>query len=380
MTPPNDAEALAPRKRTPLLPATFLKRGVYVPFTTPVLAYARLRRPPGSSLEILIPGLAGGAEIYIIPYKVLPEVINLLVHDRALHEELVHMRDITPMKVRQFANRVALTGLGGPALAKRAKQEKMEEAQLPTQVLFGLIRMAISQLASTHTDAAALDERAISTPDGMRLARDALSGYGQSIGERGDKIYARLEQWAQVIAPVGSPDGRVAGYVMTLLTSLENLAGELSKWLIQEPPETAEMAQRTVTAARAAEARAREHLTELDKLAKQMAEPLRSFEDTEKKLKFHIERMTLMLDGWQRVIDLWDGARSGDRFFQRDTVEGFAQHLPILPEEAVGDNSALWESLRQSQTRWSRTSEHRVDSDLDQETKERLSKFRKEPA
>lgn len=382
MARPANGETAPKTKRgskTPLLPATFLKRGTYLPFTTSVLSYARLRRPTGGSLEILMPGLAGGAETYVIPYKVLPEIINLTVHDRALHEELAHLREITPAKIRQTANRVAMTGLGGPALAKRAKQERLADEEQPAMILLGLLRMAITQLAPNHPGVKDLNEKTIASPDGMKLARDALGGYAQSIGERGDKIYARLESWADRIAPVGSPDGSVAGYLMTLLVTLEGLADELSKWLIQEPPETAEMAQRTVTAARGAAEKARFHLQALDALAGNMAEPLRDFDAVDKTLKNHVHRMALMLDGWQRVIDTWNAARAGDRFLQRDTLEVFAQQLPILPEEAVGEQIGMWETLRESQTRWGQTSQHRIDSDLDQDTKDKLSQFRKEP-
>ena len=375
------------KSRNPILLPTFLKRGVYLPFTTPVLAYARVRRPRGGSIEILIPGLNGGTETYIIPHKVLPEVINLTVHDRSLHEELVHLHDITPAKVREVANRVGLTGLGGPALAKRAKQEKLSDEEQPARILFNLIRRAVQQLAPEHPGTADLDEHAIASHEGishkgMELACDALEGYASSIGERGDKIYLRLERWAQAIAPIGPPaTGGEPGYLMTLLVSLESLADELGKWLIQEPPETAEMAQRTVTAARTATGKARKHLEQMDGLADAMAEPLREFDNTETLLKHHVERMALVMDGWQRVIDLWNRARAGDRFLQRDTLEGFAQQLPILPQEAAGDSQEMWENLCQSQSRWGRKSQHGIGTDLDQDTKDKLSRFREdEPA
>lgn len=379
MSTPPEKGVTNRKAKNPLLPETFEQRGVYVPFTTPILAYARLRRPIGGSLEVLIPGLAGGSETYIIPYKVLPDVLNLLVHDRALHEELLNLRKITPGRVRQSANLVAMTGLGGPALAKRAKQDRQSEQELPTLILFSLIRNAISQLASSHPGVTELDGRKIATPEGLNLAREALGGYGQTIGESGNKIYARLERWANALAPLGMSDGSIKGPLLILLTTLEDLTVELSKWLIQEPPDTAEMAQRTVTAARAAAQRARDHLNAIAELEKSMAEPLRSFDETENKITLHIERISLMLDGWQRVIDLWEMGRDGDRFFQRDTLEGFAQYLPILPLEAVGENVELWENLRESQNRWGRTSEHGIDAGMDQETKAKLSKFRKEP-
>jgi hypothetical protein len=379
MSSPPEKGVTNRKAKNPLLPETFEQRGVYVPFTTPILAYARLRRPIGGSLEVLIPGLAGGSETYIIPYKVLPDVLNLLVHDRALHEELLNLRKISPGRVRQSANLVAMTGLGGPALAKRAKQDRQSELELPTLILFSLIRNSISQLAPSHPGVAELDGRKIATPEGLNLAREALGGYGQTIGESGNKIYSRLERWANALAPLGMSDGSIKGPLLILLTTLEDLTVELSKWLIQEPPDTAEMAQRTVTAARAAAQRARDHINAIAEFENAMAEPLRSFEETENKITLHIERISLMLDGWQRVIDLWEVGRDGDRFFQRDTLESFAQYLPILPLEAVGENVELWENLRESQNRWGRTSEHSIDAGMDQETKAKLSKFRKEP-
>lgn len=362
-----------------VLPATFAKRGVYLPFTTTVLGYARLRRPQAGSLEILIPGLAGAGQTYIIPHKVLPEIINLTVHDRALHEELATARKITPSSIRVVANRIAVTGLGGPALAKRARQEKEAEARQPTLILFNLILMAISQLAPTHPGISELNEKSIATPDGMKLARDALGGYAQSIGERGDKIYTRLENWAKVISPVGSPDESIVGYLLTFLRDLEALAESLGKWLIQEPTETAEMAQRTAIAARNIAKTARKEIGELNVIADHMADPLRDFDTVAGVLKEKVERISLVLNGWQRVIDNWDLAVRGDRFFQRDTLETFAQHLPVLPEEAVGADGNMWRVLRESQSRWSRTSQHRLDGDIDQDTKKKLSRFRKEP-
>lgn len=376
-----DLAAMPPRKKnTPLLPATFEQRGIYIPFTTPVLAYARLRRPRGGSLEVLIPGLAGGSETYVIPYKVLNEVINLTVHDRALHEELVHLREVSTTNVRQIAHSVAKTGLGGPTLSRRARQEEQADQTQPAEILLSLIRMAIEQLAPNHPGVKDLTERSIAEPDGMKLARDALGGYAQSIGERGDKLYVRLERWALVVTPVGSANGSVVGFLYALLETLESLAQELGQWMLLEPPETAEMAQRSVTAIRAACDLAKTHTAELSRLASNIAEPLRDFESTEKSLQHHVRRTGLVLDGWQRVIDAWNAARAGDRFHQRDTLESFAQYMPVMPKEALGESTELWETLRQSQTRWSSTSQHRIDSDLDQDTKEKLSQFRKEPA
>ncbi|MEQ8444081.1 MAG: hypothetical protein RIM72_08445 [Alphaproteobacteria bacterium] len=367
------------KNKAPVLPKTFQQRGIYLPFTTPVLMYARLRRLHGSSMEILIPGLGGGSETYVIPYKVLPQVINTSVHDRALHEQMILLREVSPAAVRQMASKVAVTGLGGPFLARRAKENMRAEKELPNIILLSLIQTAIRQLAPNHPGVDKLDATTIATADGMNLARDALGGYASSIGERGDKIYGRLEKWASILAPVGSPDETVAGPGLKILHGTEAMAEQLSKWLIQEPPETAEMAQRTVTAAREAVKRARETLANMNALAESMAEPLRDFDNTIAKLKAGVDLFQLVIDGWERIVELWDEAMRGDRFVQRDTLEMFSQFLPILPIEGAGGNTKLWEELRETQSRWTKTAQHRIDSDLDQSTKDKLSQFRKEP-
>ncbi|NMM45112.1 hypothetical protein HH303_11525 [Rhodospirillaceae bacterium KN72] len=361
-----------------LLPPTFLKRGIFLPFTTTVVRYARLRRAGGSGLEFLIPGLSGGFETYIIPYKVLPETLNLSVHDRALHEEMAQLRDVSPVGIRALGLRVAATGLGGPVLARRAKLELDNDRIHPTQVLFALVLSAIRQLAASHPGASSLTAESLATPDGMKLAREALGGYAQTIGERGDKVYAKLEKWSKTIAPLGAPDGFAVGYLTLRIVDLENLANELTKWLIQEPPETAEMAQRTGTAIRAAVEAARATVAKVDSMAENMADPLRTFDEAHTAMAEAVSRVSYILDGWQRILDMWTAARSGDRFTQRDTLEEFCQHLPILPQEAVGNKISLWEGLRESQAFWRRNSQMNLGADLDEGTRDKLSNFRKE--
>lgn len=367
------------KSKAPILPQTFQQRGVYLPLTTPVLMYARLRRMHGSSMEVLIPGLGGGPETYVIPYKVLPQVINTSVHDRALHEEMVNLREVSPSAVRKVASKIAVTGLGGPFLARRAKEDIRAEKELPNEILLCMIQMGIKQLAPNHPGVDKLDSTTIATAEGMNLARDALGGYASSIGERGDKIYGRLEKWSTLITPIGSPDESVVGSGLRVLLAVESLAEQLSKWLLQEPPDTAEMAQRTVTAAREAVKQARETLAVMKGLANNMAEPLRDFDNTIAKLKAGADHILLVIDGWDRIVQLWDEGCRGDRFMQRDVLEMFSQFLPILPIEAAGDNQKLWEDLRETQSRWTRTAQQRIDGELDQGTREKLTQFRKEP-
>ncbi len=66
-------------------PSTFEERGVVVPFTTPMLAYARARSDGKDGLEIIVPGLSGSSGVYIIGWASVRDVFRMTVHDRAFH-------------------------------------------------------------------------------------------------------------------------------------------------------------------------------------------------------------------------------------------------------------------------------------------------------
>src|ERR1044071_3169438 len=78
---------------------TFEERGAVVPFTTPVLAFSRVREQE-QRLELLVPGLAGGRDTYVIPWRSLPSVFAMTVHDRALREEIEALPESRPEEIR----------------------------------------------------------------------------------------------------------------------------------------------------------------------------------------------------------------------------------------------------------------------------------------
>ena len=55
-------------------PASFAERGATVPFTTPLLAAARLRTRDGKDVEFLVPGLSGTKGIYVLSGRSRPEM------------------------------------------------------------------------------------------------------------------------------------------------------------------------------------------------------------------------------------------------------------------------------------------------------------------
>lgn len=361
------------------LPETFQQRGIAAPFTTRILSFARYRRSHGAA-DILVPGLGAGTEVYVIPFKTLPGVFSMTVFDRALHEQLGRLHMVTPLSMRQAAMEVAQTGLAGPQPMRRARAWKERQGVLRNKVLFGLLKSAVAQLGGTGEDAQSMDERALMTPEGLAAARRALRGFAEQAGVNGGEIIKRLEIWSEMVVPVGAHEGEgLEGPLAERIAEVEGLADDLSKWLIPEPPDTAEMAQRTATAGRAMAKEARGVMERLHGMARDMGGPLHDWDKSKVQINRRVERIAYLTDGWRRILDMWEIAQRSDRNEQRDVLETFAQHIPILPLEAVGADE-LWMDLRESQARWIRNSRQRVDSDIDDDTRDKLNQFRQEAA
>lgn len=361
------------------LPETFQQRGIAAPFTTRVLSFARYRRSHGAA-DVLVPGLGGGTEVYVIPFKALPTVFSMTVYDRAVHEKLAALHAVNPLAMRAVALEVAATGLAGPRPMRRARRWRGEQEVLRNKILFALIKTAVAQLGGEEAAAHAMDERTLMTPDGLVAARNALKGFASRAGVNAGEIIQRLEVWADLTVVVGPPTGtEVTGPLVRRIEHIEALAADLTTWLAPEPPDTAEMAQRTATAARAAAKEARAVQERLAGSANAMSEPLQTWDKARVQINRRVERIAYLLDGWQRILDMWEAAQRADRHQQRDVLETFAQHVPVLPVEAVGADP-MWIELRQSQARWVHQAQNRLDSEIDDTTREKLGNFRKEMA
>ncbi len=99
-------------------PATFLERGVTVPFATPFLLGARIRpTDTRSGLEVVIGNPSGERGFYIVPWGALPEVCAPTLHDRRIWQRLSDQTAIAPSLIRETARAVAAQGLAGRAAA-----------------------------------------------------------------------------------------------------------------------------------------------------------------------------------------------------------------------------------------------------------------------
>ncbi len=367
------------------LPATFAQRGVAVAFSTPVLSFARLRRTRDDTLQYLVPGLSGGIETYVIPAVNIADVVNLTVYDRHIMESIDGDRiNLSPLAMRNITLKKATSGLAGAKRAKRARALIQMDRENNVQMLLLLIQTALEQLGDqTGADAAGnLTENALQSGKAVTCLQDHLGSFLAETGLTAEQAFARFQKWAACTSMVGSPDDKVVGVLKQLIRDLERMADELLSWLVPEPVGPAEMAQRVAVAAKQAVAEARKVQEFIDDSFTDIGPPLHDWTATKPALREAARRMAEILDGWRRIVDRWDRVSDRERIDQREIVELFGLYMPVLPIEAVGQNTAFWEDIRATQKRWERDAASAARSllDVDEKVQDKLHKYQKEVA
>lgn len=370
------------KRQGQFLPATFAQRGVAVAFTTPVMSFARLRRTESGELQYLVPGLAGGAETFVIPATSIADVVNLTVFDRHLMEAIDGGNvTLTPLSMRHTSLTRAKSGLAGAKRAKRAKRLLEQDRQNKSQMSLLLVQTAIQQLSS-GADSIELPADALENGTAVEAVENNLADFLAEGGMTAKHVVSRCEIWSASASFVGSPDGLIDGPMKLLIRDLERMADELLKWLVPEPVGPAEMAQRIASAATEAVTQAKKGITFLDSSFTSMGPPLNDWKVTKPALKDAVRRMSEILDGWRRIVDMWDRVADRERVDQRELVELFGLYMPVLPVEAAGEKTAFWEDIRSTQKRWEQNAALAAKSllDVDDKVHDKLHKYQKEVA
>ena len=362
------------RGSTPL-PPDFAQRGVAVPFTTRLLFFARARRATDGTLEILVPGLAGGLKTCVIPQGKVGETLSMTVFDRALMEELSDISQILPATVEQAALSVGATGLGGSRLMRLARR-RAEAERFGALTLEALLTNAVlAAFGESPIDATYME-----LEDLRARSKAALERHADAFDAPVDAILSRLSQWAQILLPLGCEEADFTGPYRATLADMERLAAELSTWLIPEPVGPAEMAQRIAVAARTTAAAAQTRIDRIDEYRDPVLDSLRDWDAVWASLTAEVEMVSNIIDGWQRLVDKWDAVSRMDRIDQREVVELFALYLPVLPRKAVDRNHEFWTSIRENQQRWNDAVGTHDLMATDDDIKDKIGGFKVEPA
>lgn len=208
----------APQLGTPqpgAFAATFIERGVSVPFTTPGLQVARVRqgktqggRPEGGKgrLELVFPNPSGGRGTYVMPWAGVADLCQPTLHDlhllAALEQAFTRGVPVAPAGVQAAARRVALGGAAGRAA--RAAAAAADTADL-----------ALLQATTRHL-------------------LTALVAEGGADPARGPDM-AELAAVARIMAPLGIGPGADDAPVPRAVRDLLALRDGLLAWAASQP-------------------------------------------------------------------------------------------------------------------------------------------------
>ncbi len=311
-------------------PATFLDRGVTVPFTTPFLLGARIRpTETRAGLEVVITNPSGGRGNYIVPWGALPEICSPTLHDRRLWQRLSDQAVVSPPTVRETARAVAAEGLAGREAAAAVARALNEDGAARMRANFLLL---LDLIRRTESREEAVVPPQSDTPAQIeQRARRAVARLAPRLGVSPEIIAAWLEALAAAFCGVGIPGDAGRSRTRMLVAALEAMVTEIELWVAQSPdPAEQHAAVLVVDAARLTLSCSASAFRDLDGLLSDTPGLLRAWREDASELGRRASRPDWLLDGWQVITELW---RDADPGLRQGALWEMALLAPVMPRE-----------------------------------------------
>jgi hypothetical protein len=312
-------------------PATFASRGVAAPFTTPMLAGARVRESQRTGIELVVPNPSGGRGVYILNWPGVRQLCHPTVHDTMLFRRLSRLPKIDPASVRDAALDVALEGHAGHEAMASAVAAKAHDR---SQRLLAHFLLLTELVAQTDPNARSAMSAAEQAADLDRRASAALHRIAPSVGRPATELAAGLAAVGDAFAAVGVAVSDRDSRIARLLSRVEQTRIGLANWLEADPENDIGGLGQAVTVAvgracdsgHAVLAMARSSLTDPTAL-------LRRWITDQPGVQACARRCEWLLDGWERVALLW--LLADPKVPRRAALLEMAPLLPVLPREVM---------------------------------------------
>ena len=311
-------------------PSTFLERGASVPFTTPMLAGARVRPADRLGLEVIVPNPAGGRGDYIVPWSGLRSLCRPTVHDTMLTDRIAALRSVSPASIRQAAWDIAAEGLAGRVAGAAATSAQASEASGQVLTNFHLLLRLVQQAEPPGSGGIPPAEEG---PARLEFrARRTIASLAPKLRQGADTIASTLEELAALYNPIGLGNRVTRARLPYALARLKMLRREVSS-LPQDGDEAmGELVQMVVRTADTTVSLAAATMLEARETAANVVKLLISWQTDPKIIGRQLARSDWLMDGWERICRLWSMAASDlDR---RDVLDEIVPLLPLIPKEA----------------------------------------------
>jgi hypothetical protein len=311
----------------PYHPTTFQERGVTVPFTTPLLALARVRPSHRPGVELILHNPSGGRGVYVMPWTGITALCRPTLHDRVLNTRIVSLRDVTPMTIRHAARMTALEGLAGERAMEAAElsiaSDKSDRLVTNGELLLILLRQVNHE---PHVSSAA------PPPDLDMTVRRTIVALAPRLGMPVSWVVSALDAISEVMASVGVAAGGEVGRIPRLILTLRETCEDIGEWSTKQRGEGLVSAARMIgAAANLTLTLAAVLLTKLRAIAADMIGLLRLWSTDPENVIRLAARPEWLLDGWEQICFIWRYA--GDDAGRRAALAEIAGHVPIMPRE-----------------------------------------------
>jgi hypothetical protein len=348
----------------PDTPRNYLERGVYTPFTTPMLMGARLRytlpdvshqseqvmpstlqigsksgpRPRIGNIEIIVPNPTGLRGVYILSWRDIGALCQPTIHDVHLCETLAQQTDPThplkPSDLRRAALETASRGLAGKASQQAAKRITEEEHQQLAATRLALLLNIIRQTEKLDQNT----QHPIESHEALEArAGRALSRLAGARGEPPARLMKVTDHISTALLDIGVGPTQTSSRIAMLIGTLETLHGELGGMADSGHHDGVRMAIADTAAVirSSVEIVARTALANLGSMQLRMGDIssfIRDWIANPQELQTLAERPSWVLDGWEQIAMLWQLAPMHQP--RLSTLQEMAAQLPVWPDEA----------------------------------------------
>lgn len=356
-------------------PATFEERGVTVPFTTPLLSQARLRRDQNERFEFLLPNFTAGKGTYVLPWKGLPSVMTLTLHDRLLFEEIEQLETHSPEQIRACVLSVQATGVCGPDPATRAGELLDQDGQYLVLTQFILVT---ELLKLVNISAADLLRPGMTADDSKRVARQALAKVAAMVDIPPDDMTTRVDQIGEAVAPVGLPQAPKSGRLRSLADRLQAFAQGTQHFADTDPSEAAMLGTYVATVANHTLTLARQRIGKLDAACRDARQIVNDAPKLHRVIQESVGRISWLLDGWEFLIAMWESVKDEPSATKQTSITDISRLLPMIPKEEISaaTDALDLDAIQRLQKKWVRVNQDWRTGVLDMDAVMRLESLK----
>jgi len=311
-------------------PASFLDRGVALPFTTPLLFGARARAASDhSGLEVIIANQSGGKGVYILPWAAIPQICAPTLHDRRLWHLLRDKKLLTPLLVREAAEAAALENLAGRNAATAAEAARVARRTREKSTNFALLLHLIKQSEKIipGRPPPELDEPQLLKQRSQRAVIESA----RQLQLTTEAVADALEEVSKACIGFGLPSDEPPAPSRLLLEELGIVAHSITAWQQELPAGPVasaagtllESLQLTLSCARQAAAECDALLSDIVAL---LGKSTAKFEGLNERLA----RLDWVLDGWDLILGIWQATPMTDK---AHAIMEMSLLVPVLPKQ-----------------------------------------------